>query len=531
MTLKLNFMPIILASIVIGVVVFAGDPFWQFKDDAYYAMLGDGYGVVKQPITEIPYMHPLVGQAVSILRALGVQFGYATYLYFCLWLGGIAIAYRFLKSRGWIAAFVALVAGIIPVALLPQYTTVAGFLVASTAVLWMTEKEAVQPTVKEWIYGLVLIFLASLFRIEMVVLAIVCLSPVLLVNAYKSGWFNRPVFFQLAAGLLVVWLSYFLTNFILNDPQMSEFYLDNKPRGMLLDYGYGSALSYTKVTLPQGISTNDLGLLNSWFFAYVPIIKLETLNELINQVSFQDVLRQRYWEAASYIKKLPTTIFFWVTLASMVLAFLSRHRYAILSGIALFTLADVAFSLLQKPFPERVALGIALGFFLLALLTIRQNFRANKHGIWAVIFATCLLIPVTWNIVTDRIDLISRSQQFEKDFSFLRGNDVVYAWVGQIPLRIGFRPFQIMNEVPQLVFLGSMYMIPQVMDSERSRACGGFIKCLVSGVTLKLVASEDQVQQLDILLREHYSKVLVTLDKKVTSSFTLHTITVKDIHD
>jgi hypothetical protein len=67
-----------LSAVVIVALTFAGRPTWQIHDDAYYAMLGDGYGLVTKPVVEIPYMHPLVGRAVAGIRHLSGQFGYAT---------------------------------------------------------------------------------------------------------------------------------------------------------------------------------------------------------------------------------------------------------------------------------------------------------------------------------------------------------------------------------------------------------------------------------------------------------------------
>lgn len=164
----------------------------------------------------------------------------------------------------------------------------------------------------------------------------------------------------------------------------------------------------------------------------------------------------------------------------------------------------------------------------MAALTTRQDQRSRWRAVWTYVFAAGLLLPVGWNIVADRIDLERRASQLEKDFPLLRGKDVIYSSMGELPLRAGFRPFSALENVPPLVFMGSMYLLPQVVEGERLRGCGGFVDCLASGTTLNLVASDDDVKRLDTLLREHYGKTLTTLTRTSTPSFTLHVIAAKD---
>ncbi len=517
-----------LSAIIIWALTIIVQPVWQIHDDAYYAMLGDGYGLVDRPVIEIPYMHPLVARAVAAFHALGAGFGYATFLYLCLWLGGTAVAYRFLECRGPVVASLCLAAGMTPVALLPQYTAVAGFLVASAAVLWTAGRDG-PPSLGTLAVGFALVFLASLLRIQMVALAAACLAPVVLADAYYSGWLNRTLAIKVALGAVAVLAGYHLTALGVGDPRMDEFYRLNGPVAVLLNYSFGATLAYNETPLPQGFTANDVRLLNNWFLAYSPIVEPAALTELIDRVPFLEVLRLRYWVALDHARALPSTVFFWLTLASAVLAFLSRRRYAILTAIALFALAWVALATLGKPPPERVAMGIATGLFLLAALTRRADIDHSHRAAWASALAAALLLPVAWGLVADRIDLARQARQLDKDFPILRGSDVVYVWVGNFPLRAGFRPFHTLGDVPPLVFMGSMYLLPQVTDGERARGCGGFVKCLTSGVTVKLLASDEEVGQFDTLLREHFGKKLMTLSRTETPSFTLHVISAKDI--
>lgn len=513
----------LLSGLAIAFLALAFEPAWQIKDDVYYAMLGDGYGMVARPAGELPFMHPLIGQAVGGIRALTGHFAYAIFLYLCLWAGAAAIAYRFLAARGWPAAIACVAAAVAPFVLLPQYTAVAGFLVASAAVLW-TAGPARPPAAPVWIYGLALILLAALLRVEMAVLAALCLAPVAIDDAASRGWLTRARAFQVALGTVAVLAGVYLTRELLGDPRMVELYGGYPSRVTLLDYGYGPALATLGAALPQGFTENDLDLLNHWFFAYPPIVEASTLNALIERVPFSAIVRMRLSGARSFVLDLPGTLFFWYTLAAIALAWVSRRRTGLAVGVALSVCAAAAFALLGKPFPERVAIGIAVGLFLLAALTARDDLPTPRGALRARVLAALLLLPAAWTVGADRLALLRASRLLEQDLAVLRGSQAVYSWANGLPLRAAFRPFSIPADLPPLVFLGTAYLLPQVAEEERSRDCGGFMACLIGGAPVRLLASDAQIRRLDTLLRERHGKTLSIVAKTSTASFSLYEI-------
>jgi hypothetical protein len=76
---------VIFAGAMVWLIVQTFPPIWQLHDDAYYAMIADGYGIAGHPSVMMPYMHPLVGEIIGIVHSLTGHFAYSIVLYFLLY--------------------------------------------------------------------------------------------------------------------------------------------------------------------------------------------------------------------------------------------------------------------------------------------------------------------------------------------------------------------------------------------------------------------------------------------------------------
>jgi hypothetical protein len=515
--------PTFSAAFISGVMTLVlglfGSPNWQIHDDAYYQMLAGGFGMVTQPQVDVPFMHPLIGQVIGMIYPLGGHFAYPAFLYLCIWAGGAAVAYRFEIAHNKAVAAVCLFAALAPIGLQLQYTTVSAFLVSCVAVLFTTTTAA-PASLAAWIYGAALLLVAAMLRPEMAILAAVCLSPIVLFDSYANGRLNSALGKRTALSIVVLVGLYHIANIAFENPRMTSFYARLEPIVSTVDYQRAAMAAHVGSSLPNGISQNDLNLLNSWFFAESRIIEEATLEKLADGVSVRDRVRYGYWRLQGYARDLGSSIYFWFSCAALVLSVVSRYRVSVLTAVAIFVAADIIFSLFAKPFPQRVALGISVGIFLLAALTARP-WTKNRRGIASVaMLAGILLLPAGLNIASDRVSVDQQLRHLAKDLEVLRDTSVLYAWAGTFPLRAAVQPFSSLDDaLPTMTFLGTMYLLPAVVDGERDRGCGGFLPCLLSGNVVTLVAPDSKVDLLRTLLMERYGRTLRVLERVATQSF------------
>lgn len=517
------------AALMVTLFFVAIGPFWQIHDDAYYAMLADGYGIVDAPVAELPYMHPMVGVIVGMFRRIGFGYSYAALLYGLIALSLTVICWRFFedKKRSCLVAALGLMA-IAPLLLLPQYTSVSGFLIGG-AVLLIANRPR-RAGIAMWVLACLLALCSAWLRLEMAVLAVVCLAPIAIFNAHKEGYLDRSFFAHTALAVLIVSTLFWLSTSFFGKTQMSEFYRLNDPMAIFENYGYGKAIELFAIALPNGMTANDLALLNSFVFPDLDLIAPDKMSEMVASVPLQNILRIRYWEGLDYFIKLPASLFFWITAAAVILAFFSRLRIGLLVGSLLFVVANIALTMTGKPFPERVALGIAIAFFLAALLTARTSSAgssASRALLAGRFFALALLTPVILNIANDRTARLAEAGGLAESLNAIEAEKRVYVFTGALPLRAAWRPFLAPHEVPALVFLGSMYLLPEVAAAEHRTGCGGLLRCLTSGAQLSVIGSEDDLARLKTLIKERTGKSLVVVRQLTYPSFMFYQVTAQ----
>lgn len=503
-------------------------PVWQIHDDAYYAMLADGYGIVTYPVEAVPYMHPIIGEMLGLIRSIGVRHSYTALLLGCILLGAGALTYRLIRDGQGLTSWLFVSTAIALVILQLQYTYVSGFLVACAAVLWVGRGET-RPTLKEWVFGALLILMAMFFRMNMAVVALACLLPVLVWDARSRHVMNNTWIVGFLSAAATVVLLYVVASHWLADTRLEEFYRLNSPMAKLMNYGYIEALVRYDQSLPMGYTENDIALLSDWFFGDLDWLDPARVNALVESVPLEHVLKVRYRTGIEYIKGLPGSVFFWFLLCTIWLSFFSRLRIAILLGVGAFVAFNIASALLLKPFPERVAGAIIFGLFLLSIITFQAIPEGRTHRLnkFALFVAAALLAPVAISITNDRLQLRDDALAWIQDIKVLEPEGKIYAFPGKLPLRAGYRPFEIDSAPPRVVFMGSMYLLPELRDEESDIGCGDFIGCLSAGKRTALVASPGNVEKLQQLVRERHGRELVVENKIDRPSFTLYILSVR----
>lgn len=512
--------------LTVALFAWAG-PSWQINDDPYYAMLADGYGMVERPVAAVPYMHPLVGEALALFRSGGLRPSYALFLMGLLAVVAAVLGYGLARARpgpfGWVLA----AAAFFPVALSLQYTVVCALLVAAASVL-LARPDFRPPSIGVGVACAVLLWLASLLRLQMVVMAVLCMFPPLLVGARQQGVALKPWLSGLAMIGAAVAAGHLVADLATANHRLDAFYRLNNPMAVLMNYGYIEALEVFQSSLPEPYTPSDIGLMARWFFADLNLMEPGQVSRLTESVPFLNVLKVRYWMFLDSSRAALSTHWLWLLAGAFVLSLAgrTRTRAALAPGIVTFVCLLLVSAVLLKPVPERVAAGMALGLFLLALLLASPSWqRPAERGTLAI---SLLILPIlaslSWLTFADRQRLDEAWRAWERDKPALAGVKKAYFFAGSLPLRAAFGPMVHGRDLPVLIPLGSMYFTPEVLDAERASPCGGFLGCLLSGEKVTLIAGTKEMERLKAWLAARYGRELVVETAMTTSSFQVQTV-------
>lgn len=505
------------AFIIIG-------PSWQILDDAYYAMLADGYGMVNEPVAAIPYMHPLIGVVLELFRNVGLVPSYPLFLGSLLALVAAVLGYCLARTRSGLVTWALAIGAFLPVALSLQYTLVSGLLTAAASILLAGPNRDV-PSVVAWAISAVFLWLAALLRTEMVVMAALCMFVPLLLSAWRDrtakAWLIRFGLMCVAVGAGVL-----AADLVTANHRLDAFYHLNNPMAVLMNYGFIEALQIFKSPLPDPYHPRDIDLMASWFFADLHLMTPAYVDGLTASVPIEHVLKVRYWVLLESRRVLLSTYWFWLLIGALVMSIATQERRLVASGVGIFAVLYLASALVLKPLPERVAAGMAMGLFLLALAkhgasaagTSERDFSTAK------VLAAFIVIILMLIFVTDRRRIEAEGAAWRVDRSVLGNAGRIYYFPGSLPLRSAFLPLGERQELPSLIPLGSMYFTPEVLDSERALDCGGFVRCLLAGKHMSLIAGDKDVQRLSAWVAERHGRKVVVWGKVQTRSFQLQTI-------
>ena len=514
----------IAAAAAFGIVIVIVGPHWQMLDDAYYAMLADGHGLVQHPVDAIPYMHPLIGLALEIFRNVGLRPSYALFLCSLLAIVAAVIGYSVARARlGWIT-WVLVIGAFLSVAISLQYTAVCGLLVAAAAGLLATSGTKV-PSAGLWAGSAALIWVATMLRVEMVLMAVLCLFVPLLLSAWRDGS-HAPWLASFGVSCLLVVAGFLAANFITANHRLDEFYRLNNPMAVLMNYGYIEALQIFKSPLPAPYLASDIALMAHWFFADLGLMDPANVAQLTASVPVEQVLRVRYWSLLASGNSMLWTHWFWLLVGAVLISLASPKRLIVGAGIGLFAALFLASALFLKPLPERVATGMAMGLFLLAVVGMgRSAPELTGRQVLPVKLLIALLLGTLCLITASERQAVDREgKAWIADRSVLAGRERVYYFPGSLPLRSAYPPLGKPHALPVLIPLGSMYFTPEVLDGERAFHCGGFLRCLVAGHDVNVIAGKNQLQRLRTWLDERHGRRLVSKEFLSTQSFQMLTI-------
>lgn len=487
---------IVTASSVLALSYGLG-PLWQFKDDTYYSMQADGFGLIQSPVQEITYLGPIVTQMVGLVRNLS-NFSYETFLFICIWASTIPLLYL-IQERGEASKLRITLASLsaLVISLFLQYTIISAWL---GAVGLMSAIHSGGGR-KRWLWriiGAFFIGVSAAIRLEMAVLTIGLLSVLYWVRA--DAWALRRVILIVAPVGLA--LSFAVSQFN-SSLSKGEFSQRNASIAPFMNYGYPSVIDST-IYEEHGFSANDLALVTSWFFMDDRLLEPTRLAKFYAEAPKKALLRLRLSILKAEITSLHQRLWLYVALGLLCTLLTLNRRGHSLVFLVLLAGAYVAISLATKPPPDRVMLGLLLGIWLVLTIFERHPLNLNLRRLQAfgilLAFGGLIRIFFLSSAMHESI-----THQWQSDFGNLQDFKPVYSFVGAIPIDSLYRPFSRPAEVPEFVFFGSMALLDEVRAEEVRRQGGGFISGIMSGQDTWVMARHPySISMLQNYFKEHH---------------------------
>jgi hypothetical protein len=481
----------IVVTVIAIVCIFAFSlPVWQIHDDVYYSMIAQGWGIVSSPSADIPFMHPSVGELAAGLTRVSGGPGYAIVIYTLLLVGLVTGLAAMIRLRvGQAVCFLFSVASLL-LFLIPQYTVVAAYLALMAFLLLAADGR--RPAV---IWALLLFFVSASLRVEMAILAVAVAAPFILAALReKPGRHSQAITIGLGIGVAIGIAA--LSVAPMRSPALVAFNNAHAPLVPFVDYGLAS-IRQEKTNDPAipPLDATERELLSQWFLADSSLFTPERLNAIAASVSWQDRIRSSRWKARDHVAHLHEFVYFWLLLAVVFMAFFSARPIAMLLSVAIFMGADLLFSCLGRPFPERVGLGLAVGMFSLALVHVVHGSVRIKRA-W--IFAGVAILQLVTLGCLYKEHYRAKDWDVEAVRSHLRLHvaEVVYFQTSHLPLQTLFKPLaKEPTPVPHLVSLGGMFNHPARHIFEDAQGCT-FAECLRSGREVNIYASDAYLKTL-----------------------------------
>jgi hypothetical protein len=476
-----------------------GAPVWQVHDDAYYAMVAGGYGVAAQPSAEIPFMHPLVGRLALALPGPG----YAALLA----AGSLLALLALMGAVQGLAARLIVAASALPLLLVPQYTSVAGYLgVAGLAALSLGSGAGLAAALGLWLA-------AAALRPEMLILAVLIAGPLVLWRALPQ-WSRRRLILAVL-GLVAILALLAWSEPRLQSDAIRSLQERHKPRVPILDYGVSSILTDPAYPAALRPSPAEQGLIDVWFFANPELFRPEQLKAWVDNVPAKLRLRYSLYGVLDHLKSLPFTIYPWLLVAAALAAWQRGRAQAFGLSLLIFIAAEVALGLMGRALPERVGLGLAAG--LLGLAVAGPAHLRGLRGWPGLGVAQALAVLAALGVVHVGYQKAARDgapqlREHMAAWSHEHPQQPVYLAAGRIPSRSLFLPWGGAQDWPRLVALALFYDHPQARLQEALQPCGAFWACLMAGQELPVYADTRFLAALDAYLRERHGRQLLSRD-------------------
>jgi len=493
------------AIILILILCFFFEPFWETNDDVGMSMVVHGYGPVSTPSPNLIFSNVIWGFLTGAIPTLGGIMGYSLATMIVLVVVGAILCYCLIRfGIGIIGSLFLLVLVVVRPVLFPQFTINAGLLMVAAVfclALYERDKDA-----RLLVLGCLAAWCSYLVRSSEFLVTLFVAIPLLPWRILRTDrWLQIACVITLSAiavSEVLDWQAY----------QMDEwkaFKMLDSVRVSFTDFGAGAHLKQNpEILAKHGYSPNDVDLITNWYFIDPNIANPVALRSMLDEIGplpEQKNALTRIWtgvRALWHVNLLP------LSLAALALLML-RPGWRLAGTWGLCLAVIMAMGLMGRPGILRVYMP------LVALLLIAPFLQGPMRGWRQTLTVGGLLLAATFQSLlafSDSQAYQDKANQIQQGLTGFPETPVV-VWGDAFPYEAVYPVLEVSSAAMKyrLFGLDAYTLAPFYKNITGQMVVRSMTDTLLSKDGLAMIASQKRFNYLEIYCREHFHGRLTEL--------------------
>lgn len=487
------------------------EPQWESNDDVGMSMVAHGYGLAAVGSPNLIFSNVIWGHLVRSIPEIYSVRGYAIATIGSIFTFGVLVMFTLIKSglSRYITSAITLFLVVRPV-LFPQFTINAGLLTLGGLLCWILYQS--HQSKIALVLGALAAYVGYLIRSHEFLLVLLIAAPLLPWSMLSKDRVAQAIALAL---LLAIGGAIYADRQAYMGDDWKDFNELNLARAPLTDFGAGPMLKQRPDILEEfNYSTNDISLIQRWFFADRNIANTQNLNAMLTKlgpVPDAELALVSGWDgiaAFAHPILLPYTF-----LAFSLLVLRPNKRLFLSWGISL--LIFFVLGALGRPGVIRVYIPV-LSLLIISPLVVsgvysdKSLLLRRKLERWVICVAA---LSGTISTFTASAEASVRANQVAQAYAVLPDQGIT-AWGAEFPYELIYRvlrPSELETD-HRIQALGVFTWAPFSRAYAETIVGNGFVDMLRSSTGVMVIAGQPHIDLLEIYCEEHFDGHLEKID-------------------
>lgn len=487
------------AGFFLFLLCFLFTPIWETNDDIGMSMVAHGYGIAAIGMPNLIFSNVLWGYLVRLIPEINGVLGYSIATLSVLVVVGMVIIFGLCRlGLGYVASFSAMALILVRPVLFPQYTINAGLLIVSAIVCW--HLSSINRSQRALVAGCFLAFLSYLIRSQEFFLVLIVALPLL---PWRTFLLCRAPQIAVLTLMLAIAVSAVIDHQTYQGDEWKSFNELNPARAPFTDFGAGGYLKQRPDILERyGYSSNDIDLIDKWFFVDPNIANPDTLKGMLGELGPLLIQGNAVASAWVGVKTLWHPILLTTILTALLLS-VFRSSWQVVAVWGLCIVAVFVLGLLGRPGVLRVYQPLV--FLLLIAPVLRHS--SQEITVWCHRLRTGVIFVAA---IANMSVVFSESKMSQASSEQIRQGLVdfprypVVIWGGVFPFEAVYPVLGASSAAMsyQLYGLGVFTLAPFSVATAEQKVGRGMTDLLVGESGLSIIANKQRFGYLNTYCRE-----------------------------
>lgn len=492
----------LISLIFVSTLCFFFEPYWNTNDDVGMSMVAHGYGFAAVSSPTLVFSNVIWGYLIRAIPQINGILGYST-----ITLGtlvGISTAILFVLRQfgiGWLVSLFVILFLLVRPVLFPQFTINAGLLAVAAIACWSLYEQ--QENKYALSAGCVLAFCSYLVRNHEFLLVILIALPFL---PWSKLLKDRTAQAAAIGLLLAISIATFIDYQAYQGSEWQAFNALDPARVPFTDFGAAAQLNqHPEILSRHSYSTNDISLINAWFFADPTIANPTALNTMLTELGPLAAQPNSLNNGWAGIQALAHPVLLPGVLTAILLFFILPSRRLFITWM-LCLMALFALGILGRPGILRVYIPV-LALMLIAPFLERNNSHTNKRLPWHLTQVVIVVAAIfnTIQVFSDSRATQQYSESIRKNLSGFPDHTVI-TWGAAFPYENVYPVLKQSESAMkyQHYSLGTDTLAPFSRAFLEEKNGTGMIARLISKEGVPIIADKPRFDLLAIYCKEHF---------------------------